>query len=97
MCSSVNATVRQARTNKERVEQQLEAPRRNLGVYVHLMFWAVTEGVLKIKALKQAVHSTGQVAISSRWSFKVGSRAKAERGGWVKKYHDQSWYFFILA
>ena len=75
---NVNATIRQALADKERVEQQLEALRRDLGVRVHREFRGVTEGVLKIKAFEQAVRSTGQVAVSSRRSFEAGSRTLNE-------------------
>ena len=77
----MNATVRQALADKELAEQQLKALRRDLGVRMHQEFRAVTEWVLKTKALKQAVRSTGQVAISSRRSFEAGSRTKVERCG----------------
>lgn len=70
----VNSTIRQALADKERVEQMLEALRRDLGVRVHHEFRGVTEGVLKVKALEQAVRSTEQVALSNRRSFEAGSR-----------------------
>ena len=70
----VNSTIRQALAEQERAEQMLEAQRRDLGVRVHREFRGVTEGVLKIKALEQAVRSTGQVALSNRRSFEAGSR-----------------------
>lgn len=71
---SVNSVIRQALADKERVEQQLEGVRRDLGVRVHKEFRGVTEGVLKIVALEQAVRSTGQVALSNRRSYEAGSR-----------------------
>ena len=70
----VNATVRQALADQERAEQALEALRRDLGVRVHHEFRGVTEGVLKVKALEQAVRSTGQVALSNRRAYEAGSR-----------------------
>jgi protease secretion system outer membrane protein len=70
----VNSTIRQALADKERVEQMLEALRRDLGVRVHHEFRGVTEGVLKVKALEQAVRSTEQVALSNRRAFEAGSR-----------------------
>jgi TolC family type I secretion outer membrane protein len=70
----VNATVRQALANQEQAEQALEALRRDLGVRVHREFRGVTEGVLKVKALEQAVRSSEQVALSNRRSFEAGSR-----------------------
>ena len=70
----VNSTIRQTLAEKERAEQSLEALRRDLGVRVHREFRGVTEGVLKIRALEQAVRSTEQVALSNRRSFEAGSR-----------------------
>ena len=70
----VNSTIRQTLADKERAEQSLEALRRDLGVRVHREFRGVTEGVLKIRALEQAVRSTEQVALSNRRSFEAGSR-----------------------
>lgn len=74
----VNSTVRQALAEQERVEQSLEALRRDLGVRVHREFRGVSEGVLKVKALEQAVWSTGQVALSNRRSFEAGSRTLSD-------------------
>ena len=70
----VNSTIRQALADQERVEQTLEALRRDLGVRVHKEFRGVTEGVLKVRALEQAVRSTEQVVLSNRRSFEAGSR-----------------------
>ena len=70
----VNSTVRQALASQESAQQSLEALRRDLGVRVHHEFRGVTEGVLKVKALEQAVRSTEQVALSNRRSFEAGSR-----------------------
>lgn len=70
----VNSTIRQALADKERAEQSLEALRRDLGVRVHKEFRGVTEGVLQVQALEQAVRSTAQVVLSNRRSFEAGSR-----------------------
>ena len=70
----VNSTVRQALADQERAEQALEALRRDLGVRVHREFRGVTEGVLRVRALEQAVRSAEQVVISNRRSFEAGSR-----------------------
>ncbi|MEI8158528.1 MAG: TolC family outer membrane protein [Burkholderiales bacterium] len=70
----VNSIVRQAVADQERATQALEALRRDLGVRVHHEFRGVTEGVLKVRAMEQAVRSTEQVAISNRRSFEAGSR-----------------------
>ena len=71
---SVNSTIRQALADQERAEQSLEALRRDLGVRVHKEFRGVTEGVLQVRALEQAVRSTEQVTLSNRRSFEAGSR-----------------------
>lgn len=70
----VNSIIRQALADKERIEQQLEGVRRDLGVRVHKEFRGVTEGLLRIAALEQAVRSTGQVALSNRRAYEAGSR-----------------------
>lgn len=70
----VSSTVRQAQAEQERATQALEAMRRDIDLRVHKEFRGVTEGVLKVKALEQAVRSTEQVAISNRRSFEAGSR-----------------------
>lgn len=70
----VNSTVRQALAEQTRAEEQLEATRRDLSVRLHREFRGVTEGVLKVKALEQAVKSAQQLVHSSRRSFEAGSR-----------------------
>lgn len=70
----VNSTVRQALAEQTRAEFALEALRRDLGVRVHREFRGVTEGVLKVRALEQAVRSSEQLALSNRRSFEAGSR-----------------------
>jgi outer membrane protein TolC len=58
----------------ERADQVLEATRRDLGVRIHREYRGVTEGVMKVHALEQAVRSAQQAVISSRRSFEAGSR-----------------------
>jgi protease secretion system outer membrane protein len=70
----VNSQIRQARAELERIEQALEATRRDLGVRVHREFRGVTEGVLKVRALEQAVRSAETLVDSSRRSFQAGAR-----------------------
>jgi len=69
-----SSVVRQALADLERIDQALEAARRDLGVRVHREYRGVTEGVLKVRALEQAVRSAQQVVVSSRRSFEAGSR-----------------------
>lgn len=70
----VNSQIRQALADQQRAQEQLEATRRDLGVRVHREFRSITEGILRVRALEQAVRSAEQVAISSRRSFEAGSR-----------------------
>jgi TolC family type I secretion outer membrane protein len=70
----VSSTVRQAIAGQQRAEEALEALRRDLGVRLHREFRGVTEGVLRVRALEQAVRSAEQVVISNRRSFEAGSR-----------------------
>jgi outer membrane protein/protease secretion system outer membrane protein len=70
----VNSTVREALANQMRAEEVLEATRRDLGVRVHKEFRGITEGILRVKALEQAVRSAEQLVLSSRKSFQAGSR-----------------------
>ncbi|MDQ3059995.1 MAG: TolC family outer membrane protein [Pseudomonadota bacterium] len=70
----VSSTVRQAVAAQARAQEALEALRRDLGVRLHREFRGVTEGVLRVKALEQAVRSAEQMVVSNRRSFKAGSR-----------------------
>ena len=70
----VSSTVRQAIAGQQRAEEALEAMRRDLGVRLHREFRGVTEGVLRVRALEQAVRSAEQVVISNSRSFEAGSR-----------------------
>ena len=65
----VSSTVRQAVAAEVRVREALEATRRDLGVRVHREFRGMTEGILRIAALEQAVRSAEQAVISNRKSF----------------------------
>ena len=70
--------MRQAVATQTRVQEMLEATRRDLGVRVYREFRGVTEGVLRIKALEQAVRSAEQAVRSSRKSFEAGSRTSLD-------------------
>jgi outer membrane protein/protease secretion system outer membrane protein len=74
----VSSTVRQAVATQTRVQEMLEATRRDLGVRVYREFRAVTEGALRIKALEQAVRSAVQALTSSRKSYAAGSRTSLD-------------------
>ncbi len=70
----VNSTVRQALAQQTRAQEQLEAARLDLSVRVHREFRGMTEGVLRIAALQQAVRSAEQALLSSRKSQEAGVR-----------------------
>lgn len=74
----VSSTVRQATANHERAREILEATRLDLGVRVHKEFRGVTEGVLRIAALEQAVRSAELALDSSRKSQLAGSRTMVD-------------------
>lgn len=74
----VNSTVRQAVAEQVRAEENLEAARRDLAVRVHHEHRGVTESVLKVRALEQAVRSAQQLVTSSKRSFEAGSRTMVD-------------------
>ena len=74
----VSSTVRQAVASQERAREALEATRRDLGVRVHREFRGMTEGVLRVKALEQAVRSAEQAVVSNQKSFQAGSRTTVD-------------------
>lgn len=70
----VDSTVRQALAEQEQAEEALEALCRELGLRVHKEFRGVTEGILRVRALEQAVRSAEQLVLSNRRSLQAGSR-----------------------
>ena len=74
----VNSTVRQAEADKIRAQETLEGARLDLGTRVHEQFRAMTEGILRISALQQAVRSSEQAVFSSRKSFTAGTRTTVD-------------------
>ena len=74
----VNSQVREALARLEQANDKLEELRRDLGVRVHREFHGVADGVLKVRALEQAVRSTEQLVLSSRRSFEAGSRTRLD-------------------
>ena len=74
----VDSQVREAVARLERAENQLEGLRRELGVRVHREFRVVTEGVLRIRALEQAVRSGEQLVTSNERSFAAGFRTRLD-------------------
>ena len=74
----VSSSVRQAVAAQERAREALEAARRDLGVRVHREFRGMTEGVLRVKALEQAVRSAEQAVLSNQKSYQAGSRTAVD-------------------
>ena len=74
----VNSTIRQAVAEQTRAEETLEALRRDLGVRVHKEFRGVSEGVMRVRALEQAVRSAEQMMKSTQMSLKAGSRTQLD-------------------
>lgn len=74
----VSSTVRQAVATHERARELLDAARRELGVRVHKEFRGMTEGVIRIAALEQAVKSASVVAASTEKSYELGTRTSLD-------------------
>lgn len=74
----IDSQVREALASQERAESVLEAQRRDLGVRVHREYRGVTEGVLRVRALEQAVRSTSELVNSSKRSFEAGVRTRVD-------------------
>ena len=74
----VNSQVREALASQERAENVLEAQRRDLGVRVHREYRGMTEGVLRVRALEQAVRSATELVTSSKRSFEAGVRTRLD-------------------
>lgn len=74
----VDSTIRQAVAEYERTIETLEATRRDLGLRLYKEFRGVTEGVLRVKALEQAVRSAEQAVISSQKSAQAGVRTQLD-------------------
>jgi TolC family type I secretion outer membrane protein len=74
----VNSQHREALAMVERAENKLEELRRDLGVRIHREFKGVAEGVLKVRALEQAVRSAEQLLVSTRRSFEAGARTRID-------------------
>ena len=70
----VNSQVRQAIAEKTRAEEVLEATRRDLNLRIHKEYRGVSEGVLKVQALEQAVKSAEQLVYSTKQSRQAGVR-----------------------
>lgn len=74
----VSSLERQAAADKLRQQEALEALRRDLGLRVHREYRGVTEGVLKIRALEQALKSNEQLLDSTLKSVRAGVRSQLD-------------------
>lgn len=74
----VSSMERQAVAERLRNAEALEALRRDLGARIHKEFRGVTEGVLKIRALEQALKSSEQLLDSTRKSVLAGVRSQLD-------------------
>ena len=74
----VNSQMRQAVANLEKIKQQYEARRREIGQQVRKEFQNVTEGILKVKSLEQAERSAGQAIFSNQKGFQAGTRTQID-------------------
>lgn len=74
----VSSLERAAAADKLRQQEALEALRRDLGLRVHREYRGVTEGVLKIRALEQALRSGNQLLDSTRKSVQAGVRSQLD-------------------
>jgi outer membrane protein TolC len=74
----IDSTVRQAVAEETQASETLQALREDLAIRVTREFSGVAEGVLRIRALEQAVRSADQVVVSNRKSFQAGSRTTVD-------------------
>jgi outer membrane protein/protease secretion system outer membrane protein len=70
----VSSQVRQAVAERTRMEEGLEATRRDVNLRIHKEYRGVTEGVLKVRALEQALRSAEQLRQSTVKSKQAGFR-----------------------
>jgi len=74
----VNSSIRQAKANLDKVEQEYEARRREVGLDIRKEFQNVTEGILKVRALEQAERSADQAVFSNKKGFQAGVRTRVD-------------------
>lgn len=71
---ATQSAVRQALAEQTRLEETLEAARRDLNVRVQREWHGVTESVLRTNALMRTVASAEQLVVSAKRSFEAGFR-----------------------
>ncbi|HEY8047533.1 MAG TPA: TolC family protein, partial [Ramlibacter sp.] len=74
----VDSQEREALANLEQSQDKLDALRLDLGVRVHTEYQGLDDGVLKVRALEQAVRSAEQLVASSQKSFQAGVRTRID-------------------
>ena len=70
----VTSATRQAVAEQERIRQQMEAARRQLGVEVAKQYDAYFRGALKVKAYEEARNAQRQLLVSTRKGLQAGTR-----------------------
>jgi protease secretion system outer membrane protein len=75
---AIESGVRQAVATEVRAGELLQALRQDLGTRLHREHAALGTGVLRMRALEQAVRSAEQVVQSNRRSFAAGSRTTVD-------------------
>ncbi len=75
---ATQSAVRQTLAEEQRASEQLQALRSDLGIRVYREYAGVSEGVLRVRALEQAVRSSEQVVLSNQKSFQAGSRTTVD-------------------
>lgn len=71
---AVQSMVRQALAEQTRIEETMEAVRRDLHIKLQNEWRGVTEGAMRMVALERAVASSDQVVVSVQKSFQAGMR-----------------------
>lgn len=72
---AVNSAVRQASAERERIREQLEGLRLELGLRIHREHRGVTEGLARVRGLEQAARSADVALDSARKSREAGVRS----------------------
>jgi len=71
---SINSRTREAASNYERAKQDLENARRSSALTARQSYLSVIAGVAQVKALEQAVVSSGSALDSNKLGYEVGVR-----------------------
>lgn len=74
----VNSRIRETLAAVDRAEARHEEVRRDLRLRVQREFRGATDGLVRVRALEQAVRSSGTALESSRRSFEAGARTRLD-------------------